>query len=148
MEAEEAYQKSIELTEDTIVTYRSWLMGNRYCGNISISEMPKYADADYLVYYDYNFDHYVEVKIRFHRYRYYVYEKIPFRKFAFAYTMKAVYDRNTFYLIRWFDNKIGLLDLTSTPDKVDEMVARHDRGEDSDLYALYHINHFKMLNIT
>lgn len=107
--------------------------------------MPKYADADYLILYDQEFDHYVEVKIRYHVLGNYRLEKIPFRKFAFAYTMKNNYSRNTFYLTRWEDGKIGFIDLSKDPDRVDEMVARHDRGWEKDLYAFYDISRFQII---
>jgi len=147
MDAEEAYQKSIELTEDAIVVYKSWLKGNKYYGDIQAQEMPRYADADYSISYDFNFDHYVEVKTRFHRWGKYAMEKVPFRKFAFAHTMKNLYGRNTIYLLRTQD-KIGILDLTCEPDKVDEMIARHDRGNDEDLYAFYDVSRFRIIHTT
>lgn len=145
MEPEEAYQKSLELTEDSIRTYCSWLKGHKFYGDIDAVEMPKFADADYLIFFNGQFDHYVEVKVRFHWWGKYSLEKMPFRKFAVAYAMKELYQRETTYLLRT-QNKIGILDLTELPDRVDEMVARHDRGEDKDLYAFYSLRRFRIID--
>jgi hypothetical protein len=139
------YLNSLKLTKEAIDIYRFYLIKNSSAAEISFKEMPKYADVDYEAYFDGVFNHYVEVKVRYHWWGKYIQEKIPFRKFAVAYTMKNVYNKNTVYLLRT-TNKIGILDLFEKPDDVENMVARHDRGEDKDLYAFYNVNRFKIID--
>lgn len=142
---EEEFSHSIQLTIEAMDTYKGWLKGHEYGGSISYEDMPKFADADYLIYYDYQFSHYVEVKIRYFHWEKYKQQKLPFRKYAFAYTMKNKFGKKTIYLLRC-KNQIGIMPLWKEPDEVLNMIARHDRGEEKDLYAMYDINRFRTID--
>jgi hypothetical protein len=145
MNPNELYKSTLEATEQALKIYCCWLRGNKAFGEVQTEEMPRYADADYIIYFDYKFEQYVEVKTRLHWWGKFPQEKIPFRKYCFAYTVKKLWNRNTIYLLK-ASNKIGFLDLTEPPDRVDELIARYDRGEEKDLYAFYSIGRFRMIH--
>jgi len=139
------YQKSLKLTEEALSIYKGFLKSTLFTGEITFETMPKYSDFNYKVFFDGQFDHYLEVKVRYHWWGKYIQEKMPFRKFGVAYAMKNVYGSNAVYLLRTM-NKVGVLNLFEEPSKIEEMFARHDRNEEKDLYALYDVTRFRIID--
>jgi hypothetical protein len=113
---------------------------------VVIKELCKFADVDYKVFIDKKFSHYIESKVRYHSFGKFRYEKIPFRKYAVAQTLKSIYDCKTYYLLI-NDDRLSLMPLWEKPDKIEEMIARKDRGDDKDLYAMYDINRFTAFKV-
>lgn len=144
MTADHEYKTTHDRTEE---------FAKRYCKRLAVKtgkkatfkEMVKFADSDFEVYVDGKFSHFLEVKFRRHNKGYYKQEKTPFRKHAFDYTIQNEYNQKCAYAIVWSDTS-GILDISRKPDKLTYMVARYDRGNNKDLYALYNVENFKPLN--
>lgn len=115
-------------------------------GNFTYEELPKYAPSDYKIFRNGKVAYFVEVKVRSHDYGYYTDEKVPISKYCFGYTFENEYKVKCLLLVAWADAKAGIIRLKD-PDRIDAMVARHDRGEGEDLYAFYNYDNFKLLNI-
>lgn len=142
MTSEEAYQQTKEKTDRLVQLYMDWL-GSRKGDLWSYKEMPKYAPVDYMIFKNGDFVFYLEVKLRTHEFGNYEEEKVPVTKFTFAYTFNKLFKRKTYLLVGWKD-QIGIIDLLNY-SKLDEQIARHDRGEEYDLYAFYNDYDFELL---
>lgn len=141
---EEELAKSYYATKNALEHYQDYLQGFKPQAKIEFVEAEDFADYDYYVIFDREINHRLEVKCRRHKYGTYLKEKMPLRKHATAYWFKQQRQEATFYLVAWTD-RIGLLKLWEQPDIVTDMVARHDRGEARDIYALYDIERFKII---
>lgn len=132
--AEEEYFNTKEDTDELVNQYMDYL--SYFKGAVYIArEMPKYAPVDYAVYKNRKLSFYLEVKIRRHEKGKYEDEKVPVSKFTFAYTFSKLFKVKTYLLVLWQDN-VGVVDLENY-SRIDSMTARHDRGEEYDLYAYY-----------
>lgn len=148
MNAEEAYAKSLEANNAALEDYLLYLQ-SRDKQEVEIQPMARFADVDYKVYQDKRFSHYIESKVRYHQFGRYQFEKIPFRKYAVAQTLMTIYGCKTYYLLI-NDDRLSLMPLWEKPDQITEMIARKDRGDDKDIYAMYDINRmsaFKVNNL-
>jgi len=145
MTPEQAYSE--EDTQRILRAYKEWLPrvleGDRF-PNIEFFEAPKYADFDYEVYYDGEFDHFIEVKKRNCVLGRYKSTKVPIRKHGTAQHFKEAYDINT-YFVCGYDDCVGVLKLWEEPDEDTTMVARYDRGNDTDLYGMYKVTRFRKI---
>lgn len=109
--------------------------------NIRFEEAPNFADFDYQVYINGVFDHNIEVKVRNCDMDRWEYTKIPIRKHSTAEHMWVAHNVKTYFVCKFLDG-VGVLRLWEEPDKDTVMLARHDRGEDTDLYAMYKVGRF------
>jgi hypothetical protein len=143
MNQDEEYKASQEETKRLLEFYAYYLEHQKK-KEVVFSDSPKFADFDYYVWHLRNIDHYLEVKLRRNDLRKYARTKIPLRKHTFAEHIRKAENRTSFFLCGFTDS-IGLLDLSQEPDQVQVMVARHDRGEDKDIYALYDVTRFEII---
>lgn len=133
------YQNSEQATEDALREYRAYLVGHVFgMQDIEFKDMPKYADSDYMVIVNGQFQHFLEVKSRRHNMYRYEKTKMPLRKHAVAKYWKDAKDWDTYFLCKWTDC-CGVFDLSEEPDSVEDQVARYDRGEEKDIYAFYRV---------
>lgn len=117
----------------------------KYCEDrgYTFKEGPTHADFDYYIYENGELVHYLEVKIRRTGFMKYKYIKLPLRKHTFAQHIWNKTDITSYFLCYFEGDDItAILDLAKEPSKEEVMVARWDRGESSDLYALYHQSEF------
>ena len=144
MLAEKEYQRTKEKTEQLVQNLCIYLEGKK--GNsFDYKEMPRYAPVDFVIYKNGKFVCYLEVKVRNHKFGTYKQEKIPVTKYCFAYTYKHKIGRRSLLMVAWED-KVGLIDLLRVDD-IEAMVARHDRGQGEDLYAMYNKDNFRIIPI-
>jgi len=141
---ESEYQRTKEETEQLVQNLCIYL-GSKKGNDFSYKEMSRYSPVDFIISKNGRFVCYLEVKIRSHTFGTYKQEKIPVSKYCFAYTYKHKIGRKSLLMVAWKD-KVGLIDLLKIED-IDAMVARHDRGEGQDLYAMYDKDKFKILPI-
>jgi len=141
-DAAQEYEPSIFLTNEAIEQYKNWLEDKTPLYKVELVDAPQYADFDYFVYSEGVLNHLLEVKTRRHPAGTYQQEKMPIRKHAVAAYFMREEKLKTIYLVSW-TNKLAILELWQLPDKVDEMVARYDRGGGKDIYALYEYSRFK-----
>jgi hypothetical protein len=148
MNAEQQYQLSIEDTEHILEVYRQWIprtLEGDWFPHIKFVEAPKFADFDYYVYLDDELDHQIEVKHRNNTLDRWIHTKVPLRKHSTAEHLMERYGRKT-YFVCGFTDCTAVLPLWEEPDEDSTMVARYDRGEDEDLYAMYKVTRFKKIS--
>lgn len=146
MNAQTAFDNSIGETRKLIEKFLDYLTMT-YGGKWQAVDRVEFSDADYDFYQNEEFKFYVETKFRYHNFGEYEEEKVPMRKFYFAYYHFTEYQDKTLYLVKWADEKIGWLKLYEKPKKeLVKMVARRDRGKEQDEYALYDIRKFNVIN--
>lgn len=142
MTSEEAYKKTKAKTDRILNDFVDNLRENTG-QSWSLRELATLTSMDYEIYKEGRLAFYIEAKIRTHAKGHYSQEKVPLSKYTWAYTFSNRNDIKSYYLICWSDN-IGIVDLEKT-DEIREMVARYDRGTQTDLYAMYKIEDFKEL---
>ena len=140
------YQVTKDLTLDTMERYNRWIveqLGKRKRvidhRDIQFLPMPTHADSDYEVWIKHLFIGFHEVKCRRNPKGKYQKTKIPLRKHATAEHYWKAEQKKSFFLCR-FSDEIVRFALWQEPDEVVTMVARHDRGADEDVYALYDVS--------
>jgi hypothetical protein len=145
MNPEDAYSE--EKTYKTLDTYRHWLSDNRHIPEQGIEFMvgPKFADYDYEVVINGISDHYIEVKVRNIPINQFETTKVPLRKHS---TAEHFYNSGlkATYFVCGFTDCCAILPLWEEPDRESVMLARHDRGDDEDLYAMYKIERFTKIS--
>ena len=142
MNSEQEYWDTKEETDRLIGIYIDWLSEQKE-GNWSFKELHRYSLMDYAVYKDGVLQFYLEVKFRRHKKGEYELEKVPISKFTFAFTFSKLKGKKSYLMVKWQDT-LGIIDLEDYK-RMDEMVARHDRGEDKDLYIMYDHERFTQL---
>lgn len=144
VDASTEYDRAIFDTNEAVEQYEQWLLDTLDCYEVETIEAPQYADFDYYVYVDGYLHHLLEVKTRRHKGGTYSQEKMPIRKHAVAAFFWQTEQRKTIYLCSWTD-QLAILQLWKQPDRVDTMLARHDRGAGKDIYAMYDYSRFKLI---
>ena len=142
---EEEYQATIERTLEAVNIYIEKVKEKNGKEVICVENV-LYADSDYLVYINKYLNHFLEVKCRRHKYGKFMTTKVPLRKHS---TAEHFYIRNkikTYFLCYFSDDTLCVLDLTKEPNNVSSQVARHDRGEEKDVYAFYDIDRFTIIS--
>lgn len=145
MDPETEFQKTKNETDSHIQNLCMYLESTRE-GKFAYEELPQYAPSDYKILRDGKVAYFVEVKVRSHDYGFYDQEKVPISKYCFGYTFEHKYGVRCLLLVAWADARAGIIRLQD-PDRITAMIARHDRGDDKDLYAFYDYDKFKLLNI-
>lgn len=145
MDPEKEYQKTKDETDSHIQNLCMYLE-DKYDGSFTYEELPKYAPSDYRILKGGETVYFVEVKVRSHNKGRYGLEKVPISKYCFGYTMENTEKVKSLLMVAWADGRVGIIRLKD-PDEITSMVARHDRSEEKDLYALYDHTKFKLLNI-
>jgi hypothetical protein len=151
MSPEEAFKNTEEKTKEVLEYYQRYKL--RELQKI-FKDQPltfhyettnKYMDYDAIYYVNGERKLNVEVKVReYVTLGKYPYTKLPLRKHAVA---KYYYDTanvKSIY-IALFADALAVLLLHEAPDKVECMIARHDRGNEQDEYALYDIKRFNII---
>lgn len=148
MTPEQAYSE--ENTYRIIRIYKEWLprsfLEDRF-PNITFRESPKYADFDFYVDFDGDLDHHIEVKERKNTLNRYKSTKVPLRKHSTAEHFMNAYGIKT-YFVCGFTDCVAILNLWEEPDEDTTMVARYDRGDDEDIFAMYKVTRFKKIGIS
>lgn len=108
---------------------------------IGFMEAPTFADFDYEVFINGVFDHNIEVKVRSCELGRWEHTKVPLRKHSTAEHLYLARGVKTYFVCK-FEDCVGVLRLWEEPDKDTVMVARHDRGKDTDFYAMYKVRRF------
>ena len=111
---------------------------------ITSKKMPTFADSDYEIFVNGEFNHFLEVKKRRNTLNHYDQTKIPLRKHAVAEHWFKEKGYKTFFLAI-FTDCIGVVPIYKEPDAVKKMIARYDRGNDEDTYALYDVSKIKKI---
>jgi len=142
--ASQEFELSIFATKEAIEQYQEWLKEVLKTDQVEIIEAPQYADFDYYVYVNGLLHHLLEVKTRRHEGGRYDQEKMPLRKHAVAAFFMREQKLKTIYLCSWID-KIAILELHEMPNQISTMVARYDRGNEQDIYAMYDFSRFKLI---
>ncbi len=145
MDASQEFKLGQDKTNEVLNNYKAYLMGNvLYSDEWDFLDMPIHADMDKAIALKGEINHFIEVKTRRHNLGYFQQTKISLRKHTFAeHTFKESGIKS--YFLCGFLDKTAFLDLTQEPDRVSSMVARHDRGEEEDIYALYNCTRFKVI---
>lgn len=147
-EPEYEFQKYATVTQRLIEAYAEYLIAERRTSDVVVEAGPQYADFDYRIFVDGSFDHYIELKFRYHPQQQFPDTKVPVRKHAFAEHVWRRYGHKTYLLVQWSDGKCGLLDLVEEPDREETVLSRHDRvgdGEAMETASFYDVRRFKML---
>lgn len=150
MTPEEAFAKTEEKTEELIEYYYRYLhekLKLKHGKNFTLQykKTPKYYDYDAVFYFNEKRVLNVEVKVRDSiSLTQYAYTKIPIRKHAVALVYFTYKNIKTIYLAL-FSDSLATLNLHEKPDDIKDMVARYDRGTDTDEYALYDITRFTQI---
>lgn len=142
MTPEEEYNSTKQDTRELIDIYMNWLKEKKEADYIA-EDTPQFAPMDFIIYKDGNFAFYLEAKFRRHKRGFYELEKVPISKYCFAYTFQKKFKKRAYYIIHWED-EVGIIDLTKV-HSFSEMVARYDRGEGKDWYAMYKAGDFTLL---
>jgi hypothetical protein len=142
MTPDEYYEQTKEKTDRIVEIYTEWLTLKKG-GSHTAVEMPKYAPTDYLIMNGSQPKFYLEVKFREHEKGHYEEEKAPISKMSFAYLMKDLEKMPCYFLIVWKDT-VGIIDLLNY-SKINNMLARADRGTGEDLYVFYKHEDFNEL---
>jgi alpha-glucuronidase len=138
MNQEEEYNNSLKRTEEALEEYCNYL------GGVTFEPSPKYADYDYKILINGKLSHFLEVKTRRNKLNDYAQTKLPLRKHTFAEHCFRHYAIKTYFLVS-FTDCLGLIDLTNEPDREAVQIARHDRGEEEDIYAYYNVSNIKKI---
>jgi hypothetical protein len=142
MTPEEHYAETKEKTDRIVEIYTDWLTKNKGGSYLAI-DMPQYAPTDYLVMNGSQPKFYLEVKFRNHEKGHYLEEKAPIGKMAYAYLMKDLEKIPSYFMVVWKDT-VGIINLLKFA-RVNNMLARADRGTGEDLYVFYNHEDFNEL---
>jgi len=142
MTQDEAYQETKEKTDRLVEIYTDYLTEKKGGSFVAI-DMPQYAPTDYLIMNGSQPKYYLEVKFRNHEKGKYLEEKAPIGKMAYAYLIKDLEKLPCYFMIAWEDT-VGIIDLLEY-SKINNMLARKDRGEGEDLYVFYDHKDFNEL---
>jgi len=88
--------------------------------------------------------HHIEIKKRSCKLKEYGQTKVPLRKHSTA-EHYFNHDKIKTYFVCEFTDCVGVLRLWEEPDHIGTMIARPDRGEDTDIYAFYNVDRFYVI---
>ena len=131
----------IEYIAHALEVYKGFILKHFPEAAVDFIETPKHADFDRYVYINDKFSHHIEVKKRNNVLNRYEETKVPLRKHSTAEHYFLAKGIKTYFVCE-FDDCVAYLKLWEEPDNVETMVARHDRGEDEDISALYNVSRF------
>jgi len=137
MTPEEEYNSTKASTDRILDIFRK-IMEIKKGGTWSYKPLPQHSCIDYAMYKNDNLQFFVEVKIRRCKFKDFQMTKIPASKPGFAMLLAKEFKKKSYIIIKWED-EIGMIDLLKYSG-IESMVARHDRGESKDIYAMYDTN--------
>lgn len=150
MTPEEAYNKTYNKTDEVLECYFKYLQEKarqKHGDNFSLTyiKTPKFYDYDAEFYFNGKRVLNVEVKVRDDiELNKYPQTKIPLRKHGVALVYFNYREIKSIYLALFSDCLVAL-NLHEKPDNIRDMLARNDRGNDTDEYAMYDITRFTQI---
>lgn len=145
MEATEEFNRTHDRTDKLATGLTNYLQEQKG-GEWKWIYQPDFGPTDYGIYKNNKLQFYVEIKTRRHKKGTYDQEKVPMSKVGFAYLSEEVFKVKAYYLIEWAEEEVGIINLKDY-DCFKVQVARYDRGEETDWYAMYDHKNFKIINL-